>query len=89
MHLVPDGKPMPRGYNVTAMDALRAIVDEYNAWARGEVYGIITEEHNAGCPYCEDVSHPDPDCLCWDTVDSVWGMVGYDYARDTLTSGDY
>ncbi len=88
-HLVRDGKPMPRGYRTRAQDTLRGIVDEYNAWAVGDVYGIVTEEHDAQCPYCEDAAQPDPDCACWDQTDSVWGFVGYDYAMDALTSGGY
>ncbi len=88
-HMIDDGKPMPRGYQKAAIDTLYGIVDEYNAWASGDVYGIVTEAHNAACPYCDDLSQPDNDCPCWDTEDSCWGFVGYEYAMDTLRNGDY
>lgn len=83
--MIPEGKPMPRGYRAAAADQLQTVIEEYNKWAIGDVYGIEVERHNPGCPYCDDHANPDQGCPCWDSVpdeyDTGWGLIGSDYAK--------
>jgi hypothetical protein len=45
-----------------AQEAARVELEEYDSWARGDVYGVVITDVNG------------------DTEDSIWGMIGYDYA---------
>lgn len=49
----------------TPLDTLQAEVREYNVWARGEVYGYVTERQ---CTCCHTWTHDD----------SCWGMMDLD-----------
>jgi hypothetical protein len=59
--------------------ALQVDVSEFSEWATGECYGYVIEK-------AADEPHPDchavHDCDQWEQVDSLWGMVGHEYARD-------
>lgn len=60
--------------------ALDTDVDEYSTWAVGECYGYVIEraEHDDSDPLGLDISdHAD-----WEHVDSCWGMIGDEYARE-------
>lgn len=82
MQMIPEGKPMPKGYRERAADMLKGIINEYNKWATGECYGVVTETHNSACPYCEDKEDPAQDCPCWDEEDSTfYGLIGYEHAQ--------
>jgi hypothetical protein len=79
-HMIPDGKPMPRGYRERARDAIRAVLAEYNAYATGDVYGIVVEYRNDAGEW-EDTDH------------ARWGFTGYDHAtgdaaREMLAEAD-
>jgi hypothetical protein len=58
--------------------ALSVDVDEFSAWARGEAHGYVIERRAA---------EPHPDCHAvhdaeqWEQTDSLWGLIGDDYAR--------
>jgi hypothetical protein len=79
-HMIPDGQPMPRGYRERARDAIRTVLAEYNAYAMGDVYGIIVEYRN--------------DAGTWEeTETSCWGFRGWEYAtgdaaRELLAEAD-
>ncbi len=81
----------PSGFDVCPLcgDVYGIVSEEHYARSVGDVCVIVSEEHAAQCPHCDDATQPDPDCACWDQTDSVWGFVGYDYAMDSLTSGEY
>lgn len=64
---------------------IRCVLDEYNAWATGDVYVLTLEQHNPKCPYCEDASQPDTDCPCWDAKDSIGDIIGSDYIDEAIT----
>lgn len=88
-HMVPEGKPMPRGYRQRAAESLQAVIDEYNTWATGECYGYQVQRHAPDCDDCEDLpvsEWPATDCAGWeDTDDSCWGFIGYEYATEAAT----
>jgi hypothetical protein len=62
-------------------EALSVDVDEYSRWAVGEVYGYVIERR--------PTTEPHPDCHAihvhdvdeWEHVDSLWGLIGDDYAE--------
>jgi hypothetical protein len=51
---------------------LRSEIDEYNAWATGEVYGYIVER-------ATDASAED-----WREVETCWGHIGHSWTIDVL-----
>lgn len=57
--------------------ALEGEVDEYRAWAEGEVFGAIVQCANVDEDGDVDWDHPAAD----DNVDSVWGLIGRDRAE--------
>ena len=64
------------GVAVTADElvaVLRAELDEYNAWATGDVYSVIVE-------YAGTEDAP------WEELNSCWGHIGHDWA--TQAAGD-
>lgn len=77
-HMIPDGKPMPRGYRQRAADALQSVITEYNRWAEGECYGIQGQRLIPACTCCGRDPHWEDD----DDSDSGWGIIGSDYARE-------
>jgi hypothetical protein len=79
-YLMPDGiaqVPDP-------VAAIRGEIDEYMAWARGEVYGYVIEKAVTWQPVDpgDDVTLPD-EHTSWVEVNdgSCWGLIGYDYAE--------
>lgn len=87
-NMVPDGKPMPKGYREKAQEALKGVIDEYNQWAQGECYGYQVQTHNPTCLDCMDPDDdtPQDDCDGWrDTDDACWGFIGYEYAEQEAT----
>ena len=66
-----------KGYAYIATDdPLDMICDEFNAWAAGDVYGIVTEvyEYEPG-----DTDPPQPL-----EQDAYWGVIGDDYAQQCV-----
>lgn len=59
--------------------ALTTDVDEFSAWAVGECYGYVIEraEHADSDRLALDMS----DHAGWEHVDSCWGFIGDEYAR--------
>jgi hypothetical protein len=64
-------------------------VNEYESWAKGEVYGYIIEEgalrHVEVTTIRADGTtvHEDSDESDWVEVDGCWGFIGHDYAVTT------
>lgn len=58
--------------------ALTGEVADFSEWARGETYGYVIERR---------ADEPHPDCHAvhdaeqWEQTDSLWGMVGHEWAR--------
>lgn len=50
-------------------------LDEYTKWANGECYGFIIEAPAGECGECHRDNEPID-------VESLWGMIGYECARD-------
>ena len=67
-----------------AEECLTAEVETYSKWANGECYGFVLQKSST-CDHGE--TH-------WDTVESVWGMIGYDepslvdFIKDCIDSDD-
>lgn len=62
--------------------ALLAEVAEYAAWARGDVYGVVTETYDLS--KSEDGSH-----RAIGGVDACWGFYGDEYAQRVVNEGGY
>ena len=63
------------GVDLTAdelVEVLRSEIEEYNAWATGEVYGYIVERSTT-------------DAGGWEEVDSCWGHIGHTWAVEAAT----
>ena len=64
--------------------ALSTEIDEYSTWAVGDCYGYVIERQvtEDSDPIGIDVS----DSEGWEQVDSLWGLVGGEYARQAAVS---
>lgn len=60
--------------------ALASFCDEYTAWANGEVYGYAIQER---CLWKTNTIAGPREHWEWETHDSCWGFIGYDYAEQT------
>lgn len=60
--------------------ALAGARDEYRAWAEGDAHGYVIEESVSYVERGGDRTRDD-----WEEVedDSMWGLIGYDYAKET------
>lgn len=57
-------------------------IEEYRAWAEGEVYGYIIERSVTWVP--KEDPNGEVEMETWEEVEegSCWGFVGYDYAKE-------
>lgn len=81
-YLMPD-KAAESG--ISPERTILAEIEEYQAWADGEVYGHIVEKDVTRIPRdAEDRNDPelDDETREWEHVDSCWGYIGREYAED-------
>jgi hypothetical protein len=60
-------------------------ITEYRTWAEGEVYGYVIDKAVTWVPKEGHGPEDDEDIPAeretWEEVDSCWGFIGYDYAK--------
>lgn len=57
--------------------------EEYRAWVEGEVYGVIVEERIEWMPTDTQQADRLGPMETWETIDSLWSIIGDDYAEES------
>lgn len=67
------------GTTVPPEEIIRQEVEEYREWAAGEVYGHVIEK---SVRWQRTETTEDEVMVTWEEVDSCWGYIGYEYAKE-------
>ncbi|AWY07632.1 hypothetical protein SEA_YOSIF_68 [Streptomyces phage Yosif] len=60
-----------------ALNVVEGEIREYRDWAEGDVFGLVVEKNIALKPVDET---DDRIFMTWDELESVWGVIGWDWA---------